>query len=491
MEFSDLYFLYIWLPLLMAAYFLARQARWKNYILTGFSLLFYAMGQLLYLPLLMGLTYFNFRQARQIRPGDRQSLLWPVALNVAVLVLFKYLDFFLGMFGLSTADGLMLGMLRGLVRGLNAIGFDFREPSTVLPMGISFFTFSMISYLADVYRGRVEPEDSFKRLLMYVCLFPKMLQGPIVRYGQIRFQLSHRRSDGGQVFEGLLRFVLGLSKKVLLADYCGQVIADVTSLGSQNTFVGAWLCAAMFMFQIYFDFSGYSDMAIGLGRVFGFSFCENFDLPYTARSVSEFWRRWHMSLGTFFRDYVYIPLGGNRLGFRRQLLNLLAVWALTGLWHGASWNYVLWGLYFFGLLAAEKHWQEKIRKIHPAGRHAITLVMLLLGWVIFSHEDLGALGSALAGMIGFGGFTGTGVGLKLLNSLPLMAVCALGCTGLPRRGAAIWRSLCGMDREDGEQVTTMKLCYLLSAFGLMMLLLWLCTVSLVGNTSAPSIYGNF
>ena len=491
LEFSNLYFIYIWLPLVLEGYFLVRDMRWKNYVLAGFSLFFYAMGQPIYLALLVGLTYVNFRLAGKITYGDRASLVKPIALNIAVLALFKYLDFFLSFFGISTAGGLLMGLLKWLIRGLNAIGFAFDEPNTILPMGISFFTFSMISYMVDVYQGRVEPEKSFKKLLMYVCMFPKLLQGPIVRYSQVDFQLAHRRSHPRTVFEGGLRFAIGLAKKVLLADYCGTVIAEVTAMGSHTSFVGAWLCAILFMFQIYFDFSGYSDMAIGLGKIFGFSFCENFDLPYTAKSITEFWRRWHMSLGSFFRDYVYIPLGGNRKGFRRQILNLLIVWTLTGLWHGASWNYVLWGLYFFGLLVAEKHWKDKIEKIHVAGRHAITLLLLLVGWVLFSHENFRELGAALAGMIGFGGFAGTGVWLKLLNSLPLMAVCAVGCTGLPRQAVQSWKLLCGMYDEESEKLTPRKAAYLISAFVLMMVLLWLCTVSLVGSTSAPSIYGNF
>ena len=491
MEFSNLYFLYVWLPLVMLLYFLGRQMRWKNYVLTGFSLFFYAMGQPLYMFGLIGLTWLNFTLAGRIRSGDRMSVLKPVALNIAVLALFKYLDFFLSFFGISTADGLLLTIVRWIVRGLNAIGFALREPKTMLPMGISFFTFSMISYLVDIYYGRVEPEKSFKKLLMYVCMFPKLLQGPIVRYTQVDFQLAHRRMSPKSAFDGSLRFLVGLSKKVLLADYCGQVIAELAAVGSHTSFIGAWLSAILYMFQIYFDFSGYSDMAIGLGKVFGFTFCENFDLPYAARSITEFWRRWHMSLGSFFRDYVYIPLGGNRMGWKRQILNLLAVWALTGLWHGASWNYVLWGLYFFGLLVAEKYYKEQLENIHIAGRHAITLGLLLLGWVIFSHENFRELGAALLGMIGFGGFAGTGVWLKLLNSLPLMAVCTLFCTPYPRKVLALWRAKCAMTGEEDEELTPLKAAYLASSFAAALLLLWLCTISLVGNTSAPSIYGNF
>ena len=491
MEFSNLYFLYIWLPLVLAGYFLARDMRWKNYILAGFSLFFYAMGQPIYLGLLVGLTYVNFRLAHEIRPGEASTLWKPVVVNIGALALFKYLDFLLSLVGLRTGDGVLLTVVKWLIGGLNRIGFGFDVPDSLLPMGISFYTFSMISYLADVYRGRVEPEASFRKLVLYAAMFPKILQGPIVRYSEIQPQLSRREVRPQAVFEGGLRFLVGLGKKVLLADYCARVISEMTAVGSHTTFVGAWFSAVLFMFQIYFDFSGYSDMAIGLGRVFGFDFCENFRLPYMARSITDFWRRWHISLGTFFRDYVYIPLGGNRQGWRRQVRNLLAVWALTGLWHGASWNYVLWGLYFFGLLTAEKYFAARLETIPAPGRHAMTLLLVLLGWVLFAHEDFGELGRAVLGMLGFGGFACSGVGLKLLNSLPLLAACAVGCTGLPRLAAERWRTLCGVTGENDDQITPMKLAYAASAFALMAALLWLCTVSLIGNSSAPSIYGNF
>ena len=491
MEFSNLYFLYIWLPLLMMVYFLTREMRWKNLILLGFSLMLYAMGQPLYLPLLLGLTYVNYRLAKRIRRNRPQSVILPVAIDIAVLACFKYLDFFLDIFGISVSGGVLLKAVKCLVSSLNSIGFAFREPDSVLPIGISFYTFSMISYLMDVYRKKVAPAQRFSKLLLYVCLFPKLLQGPIVRYEQLDFQLSHRRTNPRFVYEGCLRFVIGLSKKVLLADYCGKVISELAAVGTNSTFVGSWMCAVLFMFRIYFDFSGYSDMAIGLGRIFGFTFCENFDLPYMSRSITEFWRRWHISLGTFFRDYLYIPLGGNRRGFRRQILNLLAVWFLTGLWHGASWNYVLWGLYFFGLLTAEKHNADHLKKLPVPGRRALTLGLILFGWVLFAHEEPSALAAAVGGMVGFGGFAGPGVGLKLLNSLPLLAACTVGCTSLPRRISGGWRALCGMTADDSDTITPRKAAYLVSSLAVMALLLWLCTVSLVGSTSAPSIYGNY
>ncbi len=493
LEFSNLYFLYILLPLTLLVYFLMPDMRRKNLTLLAVSLLFYAMGQPLYLPLIIGLSYLNYTLALQIdqeRPG---TLILPVAVNILVLGLFKYLDFFLGMLGLGVEGGLFLSGLKALVTGLNRLGFGFQEPTTVLPIGISFYTFSVISYLVDVYRKKVPVEKNFLALLMYLTMFPKLLQGPIVRYEQIAPQLEERRISPRQVFEGAQRFAFGLAKKVLLADYAGKVVAELATSSADQALVGAWLSAIMFMFQIYFDFSGYSDMAIGLGKIFGFKYCENFDLPYTSKSITEFWRRWHMSLGSFFRDYVYIPLGGNRRGKNRQVLNMLVVWALTGLWHGASWNYVIWGLYFFVLLAIEKQIMPILETLHSALRTAITLVLVLFGWVIFSHESLSDLGAALGAMVGVGGFASTGVWTKFLNTLPLLAACIIGSSGLPRLVGQIFAGMCGMGRKrkQGNAVTLPRVAYLIVTFGVICLLLWLCTVSLVGSTSAPSIYADF
>ena len=292
MEFSSLYFLYLFLPLTLLAYFLVPSLRLKNIVLLAASLLFYAMGQPVYVLLLVGLSYANFAMARRIRPGKRNTLFLPVVVNLAVLGLFKYLDFFLGIFGITVADGgVMLAALRGITNGLNSIGFAFRSPTSALPLGLSFYAFQVISYVADVYRGKVKAERSFFNLLLYLSMFPKMMQGPIVRYEQVARQLMDRRTTPRAAFEGAQRFIIGLAKKVLLADYAGKVVASLSTGGGNGTFVGAWLAALMFMFQIYFDFSGYSDMAIGLGRIFGFRYCENFDLPYISTSITEFWRR--------------------------------------------------------------------------------------------------------------------------------------------------------------------------------------------------------
>ena len=284
-----------------------------------------------------------------------------------------------------------------------------------------------------------------------------------------------------------MRFCVGLAKKVLIADYAYVAFTELEGLSYG---AAAWLAALMFMFYIYFEFSGCADMAIGLGRVFGFRYAENFDLPYTSRSITEFWRRWHITLGSFFRDYVYIPLGGNRKGKARQILNLLIVWALTGLWHGANWNYIIWGLYFFVLLAVEKQLMPKLEKVPYAARLLITMFFVLIGWVIFAHEDMGALGNSLAMMFGKGPFWSSSVGVILGNTVPLIAVCLIGSSVLPRWFSFLWGAVLVRGRKE-NQFSFLQLIYAISLLLFAVLLLYLCTASLVGAASKPSLYASF
>lgn len=490
MEFSSLYFLYLFLPLTLLVYFLVPGLRLKNIVLLAASLLFYAMGQPVYVLLLVGLSYANFAMARRIRPGKRNTLFLPVVVNLAVLGLFKYLDFFLGIFGITVADGgVMLAALRGITNGLNSIGFAFRSPTSALPLGLSFYAFQVISYVADVYRGKVKAERSFFNLLLYLSMFPKMMQGPIVRYEQVARQLMDRRTTPRAAFEGAQRFIIGLAKKVLLADYAGKVVASLSTGGGNGTFVGAWLAALMFMFQIYFDFSGYSDMAIGLGRIFGFRYCENFDLPYISTSITEFWRRWHMSLGSFFRDYVYIPLGGNRRGKARQILNLLAVWALTGLWHGASWNFVLWGLYFFVILTIEKQVGEKsMRRVPYLLRRLGTMLLIIFGWNIFYYTDMTRLVQNFGVMFGLygAGFSSAQAGIQLTNNLPLLLLCAIGATSIPRNLGSLFGGVCAQGGKKSGQIVYATVSFVFDAA-----LLALSTIALVGSTYNAFLYFRF
>ena len=454
MEFSNLFFLYIFLPLTLAVYFLVPQMRGKNYVLITASLIFYAMGQPYYLPLLLLTAYANYALAYRVQDGNRAMLAVAVGGNLAVLLLFKLLGQF---------------------------------TSVALPIGISFYTFQLVSYQVDVYRGKTRPAQYFTKLLLYVSMFPKMVMGPIVRYEQVEKQLERRKTNPKAIFEGLIRFVVGLAKKVLIADYAYSVYDQL----SNQAFGGAaWLGALMFMFYIYFEFSGCTDMAIGLGRVFGFRYAENFDVPYASSSITEFWRRWHITLGSFFRDYVYIPLGGNRKGRARQILNLLVVWALTGLWHGTSLNFILWGLYFFVLLAIEKQITPKLERLPFAVRNLLTMFFVLIGWVLFAHENIAELGNTFAMMFGKGAFWSGSVTVILKNSVPLILMCLLGSSVLPRWFAAIWSILLVRQKKQ-NRFSLLQTLHAVSLFLFAALLLYLCTASLVGASSKPSLYASF
>ena len=454
MEFSNLFFLYIFLPLTLAVYFLVPQMRGKNYVLITASLIFYAMGQPYYLPLLLLTAYANYALAYRVQDGNRAMLAVAVGGNLAVLLLFKLLGQF---------------------------------TSVALPIGISFYTFQLVSYQVDVYRGKTRPAQYFTKLLLYVSMFPKMVMGPIVRYEQVEKQLERRKTNPKAIFEGLIRFVVGLAKKVLIADYAYSVYDQL----SNQAFGGAaWLGALMFMFYIYFEFSGCTDMAIGLGRVFGFRYAENFDVPYASSSITEFWRRWHITLGSFFRDYVYIPLGGNRKGRARQILNLLVVWALTGLWHGTSLNFILWGLYFFVLLAIEKQIMPKLERLPFAVRNLLTMFFVLIGWVLFAHENIAELGNTFAMMFGKGAFWSGSVTVILKNSVPLILMCLLGSSVLPRWFAAIWSILLVRQKKQ-NRFSLLQTLHAVSLFLFAALLLYLCTASLVGASSKPSLYASF
>ena len=477
----------------MLVYFVMPSMHWRNMALLGISALFYAMGQPIYLLMMIGLSYVNYVLSKRIVPGDKMSIALPVAIDLLVIGLFKYLDFFLSMIGIVVDHGVIMSFYRWLIDVFNSIGFSMQYPTTVLPIGISFYIFSMISYLGDVYTGKVEIEEDFSSVLLCWLMYPQLLMGPIVRYEQVQIELHTRKIIPRMIFDGIHRFAVGLAEKVLIADYCGQIISRLADMNSDTMLVGSWLSAIMFMFQLYFDFCGYSNMAIGLGMVFGFRYCENFDLPYTSKSITEFWRRWHMSLGTFFRDYVYIPLGGNRRGKVRQIVNMFIVWALTGLWHGASWNFVLWGIYNFILLVIEKQIMPQLEELPDRLRNFLTLLAVLFGWVLFSHTDFGELGVAFRSMLGFNGFAAAGTGTLLMNSLPLMVVCVIGCTGIPRSFSRMFDRACGMvgKRRRSDAVDAGKLAYVLLRFAFICLLVWLCVISMIGTTSTPSIYADF
>lgn len=469
MVFSSLLFLYAFLPVCLLLYFLVPGLTGKNIVLLCASLVFYAWGEPVYVFLMLAVAALNWGFGLLLGKKRSKGLLaLCVALNLASLVVFKYAGF--------------------LVENCNALfGTALRDPQISLPIGISFYTFQALSYSVDVYRKDVGAQRSYWKFLLYVSMFPQLIAGPIVRYVDVAAQIESRESDPENVFRGVTRFCVGLGKKVLLADHVGQV-ADQLLGGSFTgaTTLGIWLGALMYMFQIYFDFSGYSDMAIGLGRIFGFRYMENFKLPYTSKSISEFWRRWHISLSSFFRDYVYIPLGGNR---KHVYLNLFIVWALTGLWHGASWNFVLWGLYFFVLLCIERLLKKQLPKIPKPVRHILTLLLILISWNVFYHTDLGRLRESFAIFFGFAGsgFTSETTNMLLRNNLPLIAICAVGCSAIPQFTGNVVGLLCAEKREDGIGHKV----YAGLTFVFDLALLALATISLAGSSYNAFLYFRF
>lgn len=386
MLFSSISFLYYFLPLTLVLYF-AVPPRLRNAALLLSSLVFYGWGEPKYV-LLMGISVllgYGFGLLLEKYRGKRAGKICgmvSVCVSLSFLLYFKYADFFVGNFNRVTGAGLPL-----------------LHP--VLPVGISFYTFQIISYTVDVYRGETAQKNPV-RLAAYVVMFPQLVAGPIVRYSDIAGQLADRKHSWQGAAWGIRRFVTGLAKKILLANQLGELCGVFRASGDKSVLF-YWIYAVAFTLQIYFDFSGYSDMAIGLGRVFGFRFSENFNYPYISESITEFWRRWHISLGTWFRDYVYIPLGGNRRGKGRQLVNILTVWMLTGFWHGAAWNFIVWGLYFAVLLTMEKLWLLKYLEKSRLLPHVYTLFFVMAGFVVFHAENAGQALSDLAGLAGAGG----------------------------------------------------------------------------------------
>ena len=391
MVFSSLTFLLIFLPLLYLLYFVYSAPRWRNGVLLVMSLLFYGWGEPLWILAMLISTFANFFCARAIdgseSEGKRKAILaLGVVFSLSFLFYFKYSAFF--------ANSLA-----------KLFGLSWRMSEKRLPIGISFYTFQILTYTVDVYRRKAPPLQSPLRLLLYISCFPQLIAGPIVQYADVAEQLAARRIPPDEFTGGLQRFIKGLAKKVLLANVCGAAMEELTlaGTGAALSLLGAWLAVFLYGMQIYFDFSAYSDMAIGLGQTLGFRYKENFRFPYASCSVTEFWRRWHISMGSFFRDYVYIPLGGNRCGAARTVLNMLLVWALTGLWHGASWNFVLWGLYFGVLLIAERFvLRGLLERLPRLLCWLLAFAMVTISWSIFYYTDLASVSQAFLALFGVG-----------------------------------------------------------------------------------------
>ena len=465
MLFSSIPFLYYFLPLVLAVYFLT-PARFRNAVLLLASLIFYAWGEPKYVLLMLAsiLSGYGFGLLQERYRGQKGAKLvcgLSVAVSLSFLLYFKYADFFLENF--NAATGLGVPLLR-----------------IALPIGISFYTFQITSYTVDVYRG--EPaQKNLIHLAAYVSMFPQLIAGPIVRYSDIAQQLEHRSHSTALAAEGVRRFLIGLGKKILIANQLGE-LCSVFRASDEKSVLFYWLYAVAFALHIYFDFSGYSDMAIGLGKVFGFHFLENFNYPYISASITEFWRRWHMSLGTWFRDYVYIPLGGNRVGRARQLLNILVVWMLTGFWHGAAWNFVVWGLMFAVLLIMEKLWLLKpLSKCRPLA-HLYVVFFVVISFVIFNAENMGQALSDIGGLFGAGGIPLVSAeAVYCLRSFALVLILAvLGATPLLRNGLV----------RLSQYPTAGKVLNALEPFTLFVLLLVM-TGYLVDGSFNPFLYFRF
>lgn len=467
MLFSSIPFLYYFLPAVVLVYFLAPR-QLKNAVLLAASLFFYAWGEprclfLMLATILVGYICGLFIERVRRRVWKKLWLSLSCVVFLGFLGYFKYAGFFVENFAALT--GLSVPALK-----------------IALPVGISFYTFQILSYTIDVYRAQVPAQRNFINFACYVSLFPQLIAGPIVRYSDINSQLSERRHSVSAAAEGIQRFLLGLSKKVLLANLLGE-FCDTFRACDEKTVVFYWLYALGYTLHIYFDFSGYSDMAIGLGKLFGFSFPKNFDYPYISRSITEFWRRWHITLGAWFRDYVYIPMGGNRVPRARWLLNILTVWMLTGFWHGANWNFILWGLLYAVLLSAEKLFLKKwLDKAPPIFSHLYTMLFVILGFVLFAADSLAQAGADFAGIFGmqkipfFGAQT-----LYFLRSYAVVFVLGLiGATPLP---SLLYRKLEATSAGD-------KLVSLAKPFVLLALLL-LCTAYLVDGSFNPFLYFRF
>jgi alginate O-acetyltransferase complex protein AlgI len=498
MVFSSLFFLYAFLPACLILYFARKDISWRNGVLIAFSLVFYAWGEPVYVFLMLATVFANWALAIRIEqarlsgiPAKRtkrgriskaemaeRNALAEAAGRKAKTFLICVIAIDLGLLGVFKYAGFIVSTINA---GLHV---NIPVPDIALPIGISFYTFQVMSYVIDVYRGDTEAQRSFSRLLTYVSMFPQLVAGPIVRYEHIADMLEYRETNPQDLGRGVERFLVGLAKKAVLANVCGNV-AD-TLLGQSDpgglSMLGAWLGVVMFAFQIYFDFSAYSDMAIGMGRIFGFNYKENFNYPYIASSAAGFWRRWHISLGTFFRDYVYIPLGGNRVRLYR---NLLIVWALTGLWHGASWNFALWGLYWCAFIALEKFWlRERMASWPAALPHVYTIFVFLFGWVFFYFTDIGDAAICISRMFGTGALSDTGAELLLMNNLFLIIAAVFACMPVGRAVSRLYRIA---EHRGGTTATALFAvrCVWLGA------LLFISTIMLVGNSYNPFIYFRF
>ena len=464
MVFSKPIFLFGFLPIVLLLYYIAPR-KFKNFVLLFMSLIFYAWGEPKLLLLMVFTIFVDYTAGLLINKYSNKPVTSKIifvatlVINLALLGIFKYANF-------------VIDSINSVVGGK----FDLLEIS--LPIGISFYTFQALSYVIDVYKKVVPVEKNLLNFTTYVVLFPQLIAGPIVQYKTVANELSKRQETVGLFSEGIWRFAVGLAKKVIIANQIGAIWTEIHSTPELLTVGKAWIGALAFTFQIYFDFSGYSDMAIGLGKMFGFNFLENFNYPYISKSITEFWRRWHISLGTWFKEYVYIPMGGNRKGLIRQIFNILIVWMLTGLWHGASWNFVIWGLYFGLILVLEKAFLLKIlQKAHAFFAHLYSLLLIIFGWVIFECGTTSEIICFFKGMFGIGvSLWNEETTYILCNSLLIFILAAICSTQI---GKSIKEKLSGKFKNDYWKCATVAILLLLSV------------MFLAGDSYNPFLYFRF
>ena len=439
----------------------------KNLILLVASLIFYAWGEPVYIILMLLSIFFNFIVGKDIEQAQKRKnkkkakslFIFAIIFNIGVLGFFKYANLFISTFA-----------------GITGLGL--RPLNLPLPVGISFYTFQIMSYIIDLYNGNIKAQKKLFVFALYVSLFPQLIAGPIVKYKDIADQLMNRKENWGSYSKGMNRFIIGLSKKLILANTLGSIYASVQAAGTDNMSVlTAWIGIICYTLQIYFDFSGYSDMAIGLGGVFGFEFCENFNYPYIAVSITDFWRRWHMSLSSWFRDYVYIPLGGNRCKVPRVIFNLLVVWLLTGFWHGAAWNFVLWGIYYGILLILEKYILDNlVKRIPKILRWLVTMICVMVGWVLFSAPSIGEAFRYIGVMFGRASAFADSTGSFLLTTNFALLLIGFACA-LP-----VYSFLIGLLSPKKRSRVILALTPLLFV---------LCIVFMISETYNPFLYFRF
>lgn len=461
MVFSSLTFLLGFLPLTLILYYTVPNKA-KNFVLLLCSLVFYAWGEPVYVFLMIYSILLNYSFGRLMDKYGRHKkmiLIFTVFMNLLILGFFKYYGF--------------------VVNTLNSVaGLSLKVKKIPLPIGISFYTFQAMSYIIDLYRGKYCAQKNLITFAAYITMFPQLVAGPIVKYEDLREELEKRSLSLERFGYGCARFLYGLAKKVLLANAVGEVFESVNSLdGAGIAAATGWIGAVSYTFQIYFDFSGYSDMAIGLGNMLGFSFSENFDEPYTAAGVSDFWRRWHISLGTWFREYVYIPLGGNRVRAWKHIRNIMIVWSLTGLWHGAGWNYILWGLYYAILLIIDKYLVERLKLFPKWLKRIFTIPVVIIGWVIFTSDSVSGAIRGISRLFGSTGIAFNDETLYLLRTNGiLLIICAVLCTGIHKK---IHTKICTL--SVGRAVTVVFNTVLLA----------LCFVYLITQSYNPFLYFQF